>query len=175
MLLSLPPSPLSFHDDITNTRFAYVVIPAVVYKAVKWFRCPLKSRTVDHRSMIICLCMIDMAIHHHQWLLRLSTMLESDRPALFVVRRQETCRSWDACRFRVRLVIHMWIIHFIFLYSLVKKKHIFPPPLGLSRLGFHIEFKQWIIGSGIDLIGKFLDSCAVHEPTAFPPPVKSIG
>ena len=32
---SLPPSPLSFRDDITNTRFAYVVIPAVVYKAIK--------------------------------------------------------------------------------------------------------------------------------------------
>jgi hypothetical protein len=33
--LPLPPSPLSFRDDITHTRFAYVVIPAVVYKAIK--------------------------------------------------------------------------------------------------------------------------------------------
>lgn len=35
--------------------------------------------------------------------------------------------------------------------------------LGLSRLGFKLELKKWIIGSGIDLIGKFLASCAVRE------------
>jgi len=67
-------------------------------------------------------------------------MHESDRPAVFVVRRQETYRSWDACRFRVRFVIHMWIIHSIFLYSLVKKTYYF----STTTRSFSPRLSYWI-------------------------------
>jgi hypothetical protein len=78
--------------------------------------------------------------HPSSMALRLSTMHESDRPAVFVVRRQETYRSWDACRFRVRFVIHMWIIHSIFLYSLVKKTYYF----STTTRSFSPRLSYWI-------------------------------